>query len=85
MADDEKPRSLVISIDAVRETNFGDHGAMMRESHEVVPGETVEEMVLRVFKIPSYRQMSPVDWIEVKVQVAADGKPAAPEMNGPPF
>jgi hypothetical protein len=41
------PRPLVIEV--VKLTNCGDHAEQTRTAHEVVPGETVDALVERLF------------------------------------
>lgn len=62
---------LQISLSTIESTNFGDHGAMMRKDHEVIPGETVEDLVRRLFPNlgRKYCSHDPVNVIELRVMV----------------
>jgi enterochelin esterase-like enzyme len=68
--------ALQVSIETIEDTNYGDHGERIRKSHVVVPGETVEALVHRVFpRIDRiYSQHNPGDEIIIRVMVGADGK-----------
>ena len=75
-----------IQVSLMRDTNFGDHGAMMRVAHEVKPDETVAELVDRLFGIGTYavrfaRQSSDADWIEIRLVQ----EPADPPTTTNPF
>lgn len=77
--DEEEPAAptLQYSIETLVEVNLGDHGERRRLSHVAVPGETVEELVRRVFPDLSspYRTHCAGDEIVLRVLVDVDGKP----------
>lgn len=90
MADpDFEPAELKLTIDVLENTNFGDHGAMMRRSHVHVPGETLEHLVYRLMPHLRSKFQSPHEenWIEIRVQIGVDGKLTGtpPEPKIPPF
>lgn len=66
---------LKISVSLLSEQNFGDHGAMMRRDFEVVPGETVEDLVRRVMPGigKKFQKPNPVDVIEIRLMTDAAG------------
>lgn len=70
------PGALQLSISTIEGTNFGDHGERIRRDHVLVPGETVEQLALRVFPglTRPYRQHNTTDVIEIRVLTGADGK-----------
>lgn len=66
---------LNLSIATTCEVNLGDHGERHTTAHEYIKGETVEDLVLRVFdKLNSpWTQHNPTDKITLKVVVGKDG------------
>lgn len=71
---------LQLSLTVVTSVNFGDHGERLPKAHEYVPGETVEDLVTRLFGLDApYRHLDPTDAIEIRLVVGRDGKPIAPE------
>lgn len=79
---------LHVSIETVEEHNFGDHAERLRTSHVVVPGETVEALVRRVFpKLESmYRHHNPTDEVVIRVALDSEGKvPTVDPVNPDPW
>lgn len=86
-------------IETVNETNMGDHDERLRTVHAVVPGETVEQMVKRVFpdlengnKPGFWRQHNFTD--EIVIRAVKQPDPVVPvvgaggvddDSEGPPF
>jgi hypothetical protein len=68
-------RTLQVSIATTCNVNLGDHGERQTTAHVYVPGETVEDLVLRVFPNlgKPYGRHDPTDKITLKVMVDADG------------
>lgn len=66
---------LQLSISTTMEVNLGDHGERHTTVHEYIKGESVEDLVYRVFTAlkQGYRQHNPTDKITIKVMVGADG------------
>jgi hypothetical protein len=82
---DPQPHSpLQYSVSTVENTNFGDHGERLRRDHVVVPGETVEDLVRRVFRDlgSEWGRFDPTDVIELRVVVDAEGHPTGKVRPG---
>lgn len=80
---------LRFSIETLASVNMGDHGERLRTSHTPLPGETVEELVTRVFPALSsgWAQHDPTDELVIRVLVEPDGTPSGqtPRFSSPPF
>jgi len=85
MSDDQEP--LPITISALENTNFGDHGDMIRRDYPVVPGETVDELVRRVFTKIGARWQSHTyeDVIEIRVVVGGAEPPKEASASKDPW
>ena len=68
--------ALRISVSTRESVSFGDHGDRLTRSHVTVDGETVEDLVRRVFPNlgETYRQHDATDEVVLRVMVGADGK-----------
>lgn len=68
---------LEVSVATTCTVNLGDHGERQTTAHTYIPGETVEDLVRRVFPglSQSYGQHDATDKITLKVVVGADGTP----------
>jgi hypothetical protein len=80
------------AIETIESTNFGDHGERVRRSHAMVEGETVEQLIARVFpKIEQqyashdYTDELIIRVIEVPEPAAHDPWAVQPPSDGPPF
>lgn len=80
-------RPLTLSIEAVESVNMGDHGERLRTSHVAVEGETVDDLVRRVFRKlgQPYMQHDVTDELVIRVVVEADGTTSgeAPRTTDP--
>lgn len=67
---------LQIAIETLTSVNYGDHGARLRQSHVVVPGEPVEDLVRRVFpKLGAqYQSHDATDEVVIRVLIGANGQ-----------
>lgn len=77
-----------ISIETLEETNFGDHDERLRRSHVQVPGETVEEMVARVFSkyTGQWQNHTQTDEVVIRIMVNPDGTTSGEaKAEGTPF
>lgn len=70
--------ALEYVVETIESTNFGDHGERLRKSHAVVEGETVSDLIERVFEKVghSFRTPDPTDEIVIRL-VDASTKPDA--------
>lgn len=69
----DNPLKLVLATKV--DTDFGDHGERVTTFHDSIPGETVEEMVYRLFPalIDNWRKHNAADEIFIKVLLNKDG------------
>lgn len=79
-----------LSIETLKSVNYGDHGERIRTSHVQVDGETIEDLVTRLFSELSseWQQHDPTNEIVIRVMVEADGKvsgQAVRDPNATPF
>lgn len=70
MAAEQRPLDLAITTLETR--NMGDHAARLQTAHQYVPGETVEELVRRVFPLlgSAYGRHDATDELVIRVPVA---------------
>lgn len=85
----EHADELRLAIETREYTNMGDHAERVTRSHVQVPGETVEDLVRRVFRgvaSPFYR-LDETDEVVIRLQVLADGETVSgkPAPHGPVF
>jgi hypothetical protein len=80
---DELPRPR-LSIMVVENTNMGDHGERLRRAYDWRPGETVDDLVKRVFPrmTQPYYHHDDSDVIEIRVIVGSEPES---EQKGPSF
>jgi hypothetical protein len=72
----EDEPELQLSISTTCNVNMGDHGERQTTVHENIPGETVEDLVRRVFPNLSseWAQHDATDKVVLKVIVGRDGR-----------
>lgn len=87
MNDETKP--LILSISTTCEVNMGDHAERVTTVHEYVPGETVEDMVRRVFPnlnpVATWAYHNYADKITIKAVIPVPRKKDVPPVSGPPI
>lgn len=69
VAQEGKREPVEFTVETIEHTYMGDHGERLRKSHTVIHGETVDELVRRVFPklVTPFSQHDPTDEIIVRV------------------
>lgn len=72
------------AVTLVKSVNMGDHAETLRESHAVVPDETVEALVARLLQPHPYASPAATDVVELRILVKADGALDVPPIPSVP-